>query len=260
MQKKKAITLIVTAVLMTAVIVGAVFLYDYFRGDQPGNTLLRPPAGDQAAGTGSPPRQQVGGTGAASPDVTAQDEDGNEADLSGSPDGQGDGTASAQQGDGQGDGQEEGAGASSPGEQIAERYAAPDFAVLDADGNEVRLSDKQGKPVVLNFWASWCPPCKEEMPGFNNAFADFGEKVHFMMVCLVDGARETIESGAAYVEGQGYEFPVYFDVTSEAMMAYDIRAIPATYFIDAEGYLVTRAESSIPESTLRTGISYIITD
>ena len=260
MQKKKVITLVVTAVAMAAFIVGAVFLYDSIRGDSPGNALLQPPAGSQT-GTGNPPRQQVGGTGASSPDAQPGGTESAPTDGQGGgtgasqPDGQPGGTESAPA-----DGQGGGAGASSSGGQEPERFLAPDFTVQDADGNEVRLSDMRGKPVVLNFWASWCPPCKEEMPGFDNAFGDYGEKVHFMMVCLADGARETVETGAAYVEGQGYAFPVYFDVTAEAMMAYDIRAIPATYFIDAEGYLVTRAESSIPESTLRTGISYIITD
>jgi len=271
MQKKKVITFIVTAVVMTAFIIGAVFLYDYLRGDAPGNTLLRPPAGGQPGGTaGMPGRTEVpppAGQGGDAEDTPPPAGQGSDAETP-PPAGQGGnaeapptagqgGDAEAPPAGGQGSGDAED---TPPAGQDPERFAAPDFTVQDADGNEVKLSGMQGKPVVLNFWASWCPPCKEEMPGFNNAFGDFGDRVHFMMVCLVDGSRETVETGAAYVEGQGYGFPVYFDVTGEAMAAYGIRAIPATYFIDAEGYLVTRAESSIPESTLRTGINYIITD
>jgi len=141
----------------------------------------------------------------------------------------------------------------SDGEQ-EEATIAPDFSVLDADGNSVKLSDLRGKPVVLNFWASWCPPCKSEMPGFENVFSEVGGDIHFMMVCLVDGTRETIETGAEFIAGSGFTFPVYFDVGQEAANKYGIWSIPTTYFIDADGYFTAGAEGAISEETLRMGI------
>ncbi len=149
----------------------------------------------------------------------------------------------------------------SPGEPSPqpeqERIKAPDFTVVDADGKDVKLSDMKGKPVVLNFWASWCPPCKAEMPEFDKVFGELGGDIVFMMVDMTDGERETAETGAEYVREQGFSFPVYFDTSQEAAYAYGVRSIPTTVFIDGEGYVVTGAEGQIDEGTLRTGIGMI---
>ena len=141
--------------------------------------------------------------------------------------------------------------------QETKRVLAPDFTVTDAEGSLVKLSDLRGKPVVLNFWASWCPPCKSEMPHFDKVWAEVGEEVAFMMVDLTDGSRETQEIGAAYVEEMGFSFPVYFDLEQDAAYTYGVTSIPTTYFIDKDGYAVTAAQSAIPEESLRKGISMI---
>lgn len=134
------------------------------------------------------------------------------------------------------------------------RIQAPDFTLADTDGNEITLSELQGKPVVLNFWASWCPPCKGEMPEFNTVYKELGEEVHFVMVDAVDGSRETVESGSAYIAEQGYEFPVYFDVGQQVIAGYGVRAFPSTVFIDKDGYVVTGYEGAMSEAALRKGI------
>ncbi|MBQ4347432.1 MAG: TlpA family protein disulfide reductase, partial [Firmicutes bacterium] len=87
---------------------------------------------------------------------------------------------------------------------------APDFTVYDSEGNAVMLSDFIGKPIVLNFWASWCGPCKMEMPEFNEAYAELGEDIQFLMVNVTTG-RETQESASAFIEENGYSFPVFYD-------------------------------------------------
>ena len=73
------------------------------------------------------------------------------------------------------------------------KFAAPDFTVYDGDGNEVHLSDYKGKPVVLNFWATWCYYCKEEMPDFDRAYEKYPD-VQFLMVNATDGIQETMAS------------------------------------------------------------------
>jgi len=157
---------------------------------------------------------------------------------------------------------EEGIPEHMPDEQHEEednRVSAPDFVVQDIDQNYVRLSDFHGSPIVLSFWTSWCGACSAQMPYFNAVFMEMGDDVHFMMVNLVDGARETRESGKAYIAQQGYTFPIFFDMDGEASIAYGVRAIPATYFINAEGFVLAHAGGMIDAETLRHGISLITT-
>lgn len=143
------------------------------------------------------------------------------------------------------------------GSEEAGQTEAPDFTVVDAEGAEVKLSDFEGKPVVLNFWASWCGPCKSEMPMFQQMYETYGEELTFVMVNLTDGSRETKDSAQAYIEEAGYTFPVYFDVDSEAIAAYYVNSVPVTYFIDAEGNLRAYGEGAMDEEIFRQGLDML---
>ena len=143
------------------------------------------------------------------------------------------------------------------GSDALEPEEAPDFTVYTADGKPVKLSDMKGKPVVLNFWASWCPPCKAEMPDFDEICKEYEGKVTFMMVNLTDGERETVESARNFIHMMEYTFPVYYDTEMEASTVYGIQSIPTTYFIDAEGRLVAYGSGSLDGATLRRGIGMI---
>lgn len=134
---------------------------------------------------------------------------------------------------------------------------APDFTVYDEEGNAVKLSDFIGKPVILNFWASWCGPCQMEMPDFNEAYADYGEEIHFLMVNMTDGSQETLETAKAFVEESGYTFPVYYDTDMDAAMTYGVTSLPTTFFINAEGHAITYANGSIDKEILELGIGMI---
>lgn len=136
------------------------------------------------------------------------------------------------------------------------RVAAPDFLVYDGEEGEVQLSDFFGKPIVLNFWASWCGPCKMEMPDFEEKYLEIGDDVQFMMVNMtMDG--ETQETAQAFIDAEGFTFPVFFDLDSDAAYTYGVSSIPATYFIDAEGCVVAQAVGAIDAETLRQGIDLI---
>ena len=142
-------------------------------------------------------------------------------------------------------------------EQAAsEKMLAPPFAVYDAEGQEVFLSNYRGKPVILNFWASWCGPCQSEMPAFQEKYEELGEEIHFLMINVTTG-RETMETADAFIEENGYTFPVLYDSRSDAVTAYGAYALPSTYFIDAEGYAIAQATGAIDAETLQRGIDMI---
>lgn len=134
---------------------------------------------------------------------------------------------------------------------------APDFAVYDADGEGVRLSDYFGKPIVLNFWASWCGPCKMEMPDFQEMYEKIGEDINFLMVNMTDGQRETLEIATEFIEECGYTFPVAYDTDMDAAIKYDVCSLPTTYFIDKNGQIVAQAPGAIDKATLQKGIDMI---
>lgn len=135
---------------------------------------------------------------------------------------------------------------------------APDFTVLDMAGNSVKLSDYFGKPIIINFWATWCGPCKSELPAFNNMYEKYKDEVHFLFINLTDGSRETVEGVTQFMEEEGYTFPVYFDTTMEAATIYGAYSIPMTFLIDDEGVPVHYQAGAMPEEAIEQFIETLI--
>ena len=134
-----------------------------------------------------------------------------------------------------------------------ESHPAPDFTMLDMDGNEVSLSSFFGKPIVLNFWASWCGPCKMEMPEFQKFYEQYGEEIHFLLVSVDDN----VDSAKAFIADSEYTFPVYFDTTSMGAYTYGASSIPLTFFINANGDLMAYYMGAMSEGILQQGIDLI---
>ncbi len=127
---------------------------------------------------------------------------------------------------------------------------ATDFTVEDGVGNSVSLYSFKGKPIVVNFWATWCGPCKSELPAFEKAYKTYGDEVEFMMVNLTDGQRETIPKVKEFIGENGYTFPVYYDTKYSASATYGISSIPATLFVDADGNVYDGRLGAMNENTL----------
>ncbi len=129
---------------------------------------------------------------------------------------------------------------------------APDFTVLNERGQSVQLSDYHGKPVVVNFWATWCTPCQSELPAFESAYEEYKKDIQFMMVNLTtkEDALGSVSDIKDFINERGYDFPVYFDTKGEASNAYDTSAIPVTLFIDKKGDLVYQHVGAMTEMQL----------
>ena len=112
---------------------------------------------------------------------------------------------------------------------------APDFNISGFSGKNVKLSEYKGKVVLLNFWASWCPPCKAEMPSIQKLY-DTLKSSKFTVMAIDVG--EPKENGANYIKNNKFTFPVFFDAKNDASSEYSVSSIPATYIIDKNGYLI----------------------
>lgn len=135
-------------------------------------------------------------------------------------------------------------------------YSVENFTVLDWDLNERELEEFIGKPIVINFWATWCGYCKMEMPDFDEAYKKYPE-VQFMMIDHTDGRNETVEKAKAYIVSEGYDFPVFFDTTLTATEKYGVTAFPTTVFISKDGNLVKSHRGMLSEAKLNEYIAMI---
>lgn len=138
---------------------------------------------------------------------------------------------------------------------------APSFPMEDAQGNTVQLSDFLGdKPVFLNFWASTCSPCKQEMPDIQALYEQYGDQIHFVLVNVGAAMKDTREKAESYLTEQGFTFPVYYDVDYQAITTYGINSFPFSIFIDAQGNLVTYGQGMLSAQLLQKGLNLIAPD
>ena len=222
--------LMILALALVLLIVIAGVLYNSL-SEKAAPDRLAPPAETTAP---TPPAETVAPTETAAPTPTAEPEAPAE-------------TAPAQD-----------AGATDAPQSEPAHIPMPDFTVYDREGNEVHLSDFAGKPVIINCWASWCDPCKIEMPGFEEAWSEYGDDIHFVMLNMTTSFGESYMSAASYIGRQGYKFPVYYDKDGSVEQIYGVHSYPITLFLDAHGCGVTYAIGAIDRETLQIGIDILL--
>ena len=133
---------------------------------------------------------------------------------------------------------------------------AEDFTVYDADGNEVKLSDWIGKPVIVYNWATWCPPCRSELPDFEEAYRTYGDMVVFAMVDV--DTEETPEDVAAFMDMYGYTFPVYFDTDGIFLEERTLEELPVAYAIDSDGHMMGAKYGTLTNESLHDYINELL--
>jgi thiol-disulfide isomerase/thioredoxin len=121
-----------------------------------------------------------------------------------------------------------------------------DFTLQFLDGGSAVLSSYKDKVVILNFWATWCPPCRAEMPSMETFYRRYKEQG--LEILAVD-LREDANTVRQFVRNNGYNFPVLLDINGKAGSSYGVEAIPTTYIINREGKIIGRIVGSISWDT-----------
>lgn len=124
-----------------------------------------------------------------------------------------------------------------------------DFTVYDLNGQPVSLSDFLGKPIVVNFWSTWCESCVDELPLFEKLYSEYKESAAFLMINVpMDSALD--EKVNSFIDENGYTFPVYCDSDFSAADAYGVWAMPQSLFINKDGKLVQSYNGELSEDKL----------
>lgn len=151
----------------------------------------------------------------------------------------------------------------------AEVVKAPEFTVRDIDGNHIKFSSFEGKPVVINFWATWCKYCRQEMPDLQAVYDEYKSKgIEFVLINATDNQSETRENVMAYLEEHNITMPVYFDegilgidgltINDSAQAVYGVPSYPSTVFIDKDGNIAGAKIGLITKEQLVSAIEQII--
>jgi cytochrome c biogenesis protein CcmG, thiol:disulfide interchange protein DsbE len=137
-------------------------------------------------------------------------------------------------------------------------FAAPEISLLTLAGEEISLSDFRGHPVIINFWATWCPPCRAEMPAMQRAFLDYqDEGVIFLAVNST--SQDSVSAVENFIGQYGITFPILLDKEGDAMDSYQISSLPTTYFIDRSGIIrEVVIGGPMAEALLRTRIDKLL--
>ncbi|EWG09761.1 TlpA disulfide reductase family protein [Cytobacillus firmus] len=131
---------------------------------------------------------------------------------------------------------------------------APDFELTDMEGNPVKLSDYRGKAVLLNFWASWCPPCRAEMPHMEKLYKKYKDKKFDILAVNLTNTEKNKGDAEKFVKELGLTFTIPMDVKGTVGADYNIMAYPTSYFIDSDGVIREKVLGALNEEYMEKEI------
>ncbi len=123
---------------------------------------------------------------------------------------------------------------------------APDFELQNLDGQSISLSDLQGKPILLNFWAIWCPPCRSEMPYMQEIHEEWSDKGLVLLAIDIGEGPSQIKE---FLDANNLSLPVLLDSDKSVAQKYNISNIPTTFFIDKDGIIQEKVIGAFPSKT-----------
>ncbi len=136
-------------------------------------------------------------------------------------------------------------------------FLAPEVNLPTKDGSSLQLSELRGQIVLINFWASWCPPCKAEMPGLQSIYTEYQDQGFTLLaINITDG--DNLTNAKTYVTENQFTFPVLFDLDGEVGRLYNVRAVPVSYLIDHQGIIQAVIVGLESEAALRARIDALL--
>ncbi len=139
-------------------------------------------------------------------------------------------------------------------------FLAPDFTLQTLEGEEIELAELRGKVLLVNFWATWCPPCRREMPAFQRVYEDYRDR-GFVILAVNATTQDHINGIDPFRQELGLSFPILLDKKGEINRLYQVRALPTSFFIDKKGIIteIIIGESA-SEALMRTKIEEMLSE
>jgi len=135
-----------------------------------------------------------------------------------------------------------------------EGFLAPDLQLNTPDGQKLQLYELRGKPIVINFWASWCPPCRVEMPALQKTNENY-QKDGLVIIGINSSYQDDLPNALSFIQKNGLTFPILLDSYGVATQIFRVNALPTSIFIDQNGFIHKIVVGTMPEALLRSEIS-----
>ena len=140
---------------------------------------------------------------------------------------------------------------------LGEGQLAPDFEFSTFDGERMRLSDLRGRPIFLNFWASWCGPCRKEMPNMQTMIEKYGGANNLVVLAVNNG--ESLTRAQSFLENIEVELSEYgYDPTAQVVRRYNVAGLPVSYFIDADGVITRVINGELSFNVMESSVLEVI--